>query len=230
MFLFLNFILVKYFDMKIKEIKSITDLDRIKRSNLINSITGISSANLVGTISNDLKENLSIVSSVVHIGSNPPLLGFILRPSKNTRRDTYENILETNQFTINHIHSKMITRSHYTSTKFKKDESEFDKCKLTPEYLNRFKAPYVKESYIKIGLDLEEIHLIKSNGCRLIIGKIKHIFMPHNAIQKDGNIQLELLGSVGVNGLYTYYALNKIAEYSYARNNDPFFKTFSIND
>ena len=117
-----------------------------------------------------------------------------------------------NQFTINHIHSKMITRSHYTSTKFQKHESEFDKCKLTPEYLNRLKAPYVKESYIKIGLDLEDIHLIKSNGCRLIIGKIKHIFMPHNAIQKDGNIQLELLDSVGVNGLYTYYSLNKIAE------------------
>ena len=216
--------------MKIKEIKSITDLDRIKRSNLINSITGISSANLVGTISNDMKENLSIISSVVHIGSNPPLLGFILRPSKKTRRDTYENIFETNQFTINHIHSKMITRSHYTSTKFQKHESEFDKCKLTPEYLNRFKAPYVKESYIKIGLDLEDIHLIKSNGCRLIIGKIKHIFMPHNAIQKDGNIQLELLDSVGVNGLYTYYSLNKIAEYSYARINDTFFKKFSIND
>ena len=66
--------------MKIKEIKAIQDMDRVKRLNLINSITGISPANLVGTISNDLTENLSIFSSVVHIGSNPPLMGFILRP------------------------------------------------------------------------------------------------------------------------------------------------------
>ena len=172
---------------------SIQQLEKFNRINLMNSITGISPANLIGTISNDSIENLAIFSSIVHIGSNPPLMGFILRPTKKNRRDTYENIFETNQFTINHIHSKMITRSHYTSTKFQKNESEFDKCKLTPEYLNRLKAPYVKESYIKIGLDLEDIHLIKSNGCRLIIGKIKHIFMPHNAIQKDGNIQLESL-------------------------------------
>ena len=49
--------------MKIKEIKSITDLDRIKRSNLINSITGINSANLVGTISNDMKDKMFNVFS-----------------------------------------------------------------------------------------------------------------------------------------------------------------------
>ena len=210
--------------MEIKSSKEIQDMERVKRLNLINSITGISPANLVGTISNDLTENLSIFSSVIHIGSNPPLIGFILRPTENNRRDTYENIIETNKFTINHIHSDMIQKSHYTSAKFKKNESEFKKCQLTPEYLNSFQAPYVKESYVKIGLNLEDIHLIKSNGCRLIIGCIEHIYVPDNAIHKNGNIQLELLNSVGVSGLNTYYSLNKIAEYPYARVNDPFLK------
>ena len=210
--------------MEIKSGKEIEDMERIKRLNLINSITGISPANLIGTISNDSIENLSIFSSVIHIGSNPPLIGFILRPTENNRRDTYENIIETNKFTINHIHSDMIQKSHYTSAKFKKNESEFKKCQLTPEYLNSFQAPYVKESYVKIGLNLEDIHLIKSNGCRLIIGCIEHIYVPDNAIHKNGNIQLELLNSVGVSGLNTYYSLNKIAEYPYARVNDPFLK------
>jgi flavin reductase (DIM6/NTAB) family NADH-FMN oxidoreductase RutF len=210
--------------MEIKSSKEIQGMDRIKRLNLINSISGISPANLVGTISNDLTENLAIISSVVNIGSNPPLIGFILRPTKKTRRDTYENIFETNQFTINHIHSDMIKKSHYTSAKFKKNESEFKKCQLTPEYLNSFQAPYVKESYVKIGLNLEDIHLIKSNGCRLIVGCIEHIYVPENAIHKNGNIQLELLNSIGVGGLNTYYSLNKITQYSYARVEDPFFK------
>jgi len=210
--------------MKIKEIKAIQDMDRVKRLNLINSITGISPANLVGTISNNLTENLSIFSSVIHIGSNPPLIGFILRPTENNRRDTYENIIETNKFTINHIHSDMIQKSHYTSAKFKKNESEFQKCKLTAEYLNSFQAPYVKESYVKIGLNLEEMQLIKSNGCRLIIGRIEHIYVPNNTLHENGNIQLELLDSIGVSGLNTYYSLNKIAEYPYARIDDPFFK------
>jgi len=210
--------------MEINSGKEIEDMERIKRLNLINSITGISPANLIGTISNDSIENLSIFSSIIHIGSNPPLIGFILRPTENNRRDTYENIIETNKFTINHIHSDMIQKSHYTSAKFKKNESEFQKCQLTPEYLNSFRAPYVKESYVKIGLNLEDIHLIKSNGCRLIIGCIEHIYVPDNALHENGNIQLELLNSIGVSGLDTYYSLNKIRQYSYARVDDPFFK------
>ena len=203
---------------------SIHQLEKVDRLNLINSITGISPANLIGTISNDCIENLAIFSSVVHIGSNPPLMGFVLRPTKENTRDTYENIIATNKFTINHINSDMIERSHYTSVKFDKNESEFQKCKFKAEYLNNFQAPYVKESYVKIGLELEDIQLIKSNGCRLIIGSVQQLYVTDNAIHKNGNIQLELLDSIGVNGLNTYYSFNKVAEYPYARVNNLFLK------
>ena len=216
--------------MEIKSSKEIQDMERVKRLNLINSITGISPANLIGTISNDSIENLSVFNSVIHIGSNPPLIGFILRPAEKVRRDTYENILETNKFTINHINSDMIERSHYTSIKFDKNESEFQKCQLTAEYLNKFPAPYVKDSYVKIGLNLEDIQLIKSNRCRLIIGRVEQFYAPDSAIHKNGNIQLELLNSIGVSGLNTYYSLNKAAKYHYARVNDPFFKRRLTND
>ena len=207
--------------MKTKEVKGIKDMGRVKRLNLINSITGIRPANLVGTRSNSLIENLAVFNSVIHLGSNPALIGIILRPTKNIRRDTYENIIETNKFTINHINSDILERSHYTSAKFKRNESEFKKCKLTPEYLNNFQAPYVKESYLKIGLSLEDVQLIPSNGCRLIIGSVERVYLPDNAIDKNGNIQLELLNSIGVNGLNTYYGLNKIIEYPYARPDNP---------
>ena len=203
---------------------SIQQLEKVDRLNLINSITGISPANLIGTISNDSIENLAIFSSVVHIGSNPPLMGFILRPTKKIRRDTYENIIETNKFTINHINSDMVERSHYTSVKFDKNESEFQKCRLTAEYLNNFQAPYVKESYAKVGLELEDIQSIKSNGCRLIIGRVERLYVPDSAIYKNGNIQLDLSNSIGVGGLNTYYSLDKIAEYPYARVNNLFLK------
>ena len=201
---------------------SIQQLEKFNRINLMNSITGISPANLIGTISNDSIENLAIFSSIVHIGSNPPLMGFILRPTKKNRRDTYENIIETNKFTINHINSDMVERSHYTSVKFHKNESEFQKCRLTAEYLNNFQAPYVKESYAKVGLELEDIQSIKSNGCRLIIGRVERLYVPDSAIYKNGNIQLDLSNSIGVGGLNTYYSLDKIAEYPYARVNNLF--------
>ena len=201
---------------------SIQQLEKFNRINLMNSITGISPANLIGTISNDSIENLAIFSSIVHIGSNPPLMGFILRPTKKIRRDTYENIIETNKFTINHINSDMVERSHYTSVKFDKNESEFQKCRLTAEYLNNFQAPYVKESYAKVGLELEDIQSIKSNGCRLIIGRVERLYVPDSAIYKNGNIQLDLSNSIAVGGLNTYYSLDKIAEYPYARVNNLF--------
>ena len=203
---------------------SIQQLEKFNRINLMNSITGISPANLIGTISKDSIENLAIFSSVVHLGSNPPLMGFILRPTKKNRRDTYENIIETNKFTINHINSDMVERSHYTSVKFDKNESEFQKCRLTAEYLNNFQAPYVKESYAKVGLELEDIQSIKSNGCRLIIGRVERLYVPDSAIYKNGNIQLDLSNSIGVGGLNTYYSLDKIAEYPYARVNNLFLK------
>ena len=203
---------------------SIQQLEKFNRINLMNSITGISPANLIGTISKDSIENLAIFSSVVHLGSNPPLMGFIQRPTKKNRRDTYENIIETNKFTINHINSDMVERSHYTSVKFDKNESEFQKCRLTAEYLNNFQAPYVKESYAKVGLELEDIQSIKSNGCRLIIGRVERLYVPDSAIHKNGNIQLDLSNSIGVGGLNTYYSLDKIAEYPYARVNNLFLK------
>ena len=72
----------------------IENLDRIKRLNIINSISGIKPGNLIGSKSSNNKTNLAIFSSVIHLGSHPPLLGFIVRPANKIRRDTYENILD----------------------------------------------------------------------------------------------------------------------------------------
>ena len=132
--------------------QDILNISRIKRLNLVNSITGIKPGNLIGTISKDGHSNLAIFSSVIHLGSNPALIGFITRPDKLVKRDTLENILETNYYTINHIHQDFIEQSHKTSGKYKKDVSEFKMCDLTEDYLFDFPAPFLKESKIKMGL------------------------------------------------------------------------------
>ena len=53
---------------------ALTDMDFASRIKLINSISGYKSANLIGTIDSLKQNNLAIVSSVVHIGSDPALL------------------------------------------------------------------------------------------------------------------------------------------------------------
>lgn len=200
--------------------EDIQKMERIRRLNIVNSVTGIKPANLIGTISNSGQPNLAIFSSVVHMSSNPPLLGFILRPFKEIRRHTYQNIMENGVFTINHVNHDRIEQSHYTSAKFEKDESEFEHCGFTEEYLDEFKAPFVKESHLKIGLRYIEGIPIKYNDTTLIIGEIVHLLIPDDAVDDEGHIDLDEIGTAGISGLNTYYGLTKLKKLPYARKSD----------
>lgn len=197
--------------------KDIENFDRVRRLNIINSVSGIKPANLIGTVDGQGQTNVAIFSSVVHMSSHPPLLGFMLRPSGEVRRHTYENIIENGHYTINHIHKSFIAKAHYTSAKFNKNISEFDTCALTPEYIADFPAPFVKESYLKIGMEFLQQIPIELNETSLIIGKIKSITVPDEAVNEIGRIDLSMLKDVGISGLNTYYGLNKLKEFPYAR-------------
>ena len=76
--------------------KEIEKSERKWRLNLINSVSGIKPANLIGTKSLDGIDNLAIFSSVVHLGSNPAQFGFVVRPISDVPRDTYVNIEKIN--------------------------------------------------------------------------------------------------------------------------------------
>ena len=196
--------------------EDIENLSRVKRINIINSITGIKPGNLIGSKSLEGHTNLAIFSSVVHLGSHPALIGFFHRPSTKIRRDTYENILETGSYTINHIEARIIEKAHYSSVKFSSYVSEFEKLKLTEQYINDFYAPYLLESKIKIGLSFVEEVDVKINGTKLIIGEIRHIYLPENIMSEEGYLNLEKSASVGIGGLNSYYNLNFNAEFPYA--------------
>ena len=199
--------------------EDIQNTERIKRLNIINSITGIKPANLIGTISADGKTNLAIFSSVIHLGSNPALIGFILRPDREAGQHTFDNIKENGLYTINHIHESFAEQAHYTSAKFGRDESEFDACALTEEYIADFTAPFVKESMLKMGMKMVQIIPIELNGTVLIIGEVEHLIIPDAALDNQGQIDLSQPHDVGISGLNTYYKLEKMAQFPYARPN-----------
>ncbi len=208
--------------------EDIQNTEKIKRLNIINSITGIKPANLIGTISNDGKTNLAIFSSVIHLGSNPALIGFILRPDREAGQHTFENIKENGVYTINHVHESFIEQAHYTSAKFGRDESEFDKCALTEEFIADHKAPFVKESTVKLGMKIVQTIPIELNGTVLIIGEVEHLIIPDTAMDDQGQIDLSKPNNVGISGLNTYYKLEKIAKFPYARPSA--LPDFSKND
>ena len=180
------------------------ELDHIFRINLINSCSGFKSANLSGTKSNLGILNVAVFSSVTHLGSNPPLLGVIFRPVTDVPRNTYENIKETGQFTINHIDASIINDAHHTSAKYDKDVSEFDITCLEEEYKNGWHAPFVKNAPIQIALTYCEEYKIKANGTIQLIGEIKDLFIKSDLLEKDGFINLSKANIVAINGLDGY--------------------------
>jgi len=190
--------------------------ERFYRVNFITKLCGIQNANLVGTVDNNGVSNLAIFNSVSHISANPACMGLFQRPL-TVPRQTYENIKDNGFFTINQVNVSFIKNAHYTSAKFEKGVSEFKNCQLTEQYVDDFPIPFVQESGIKIGLSFEEEHLIKANNNILIVGKIQKVVIPEIALGEDGNILLENLDAVGVAGLDSYFEINKIKRFDFAR-------------
>lgn len=206
-----NTILTNHFKQETMQLKKeeIEKLERKYRLNLINSISGIKPANLIGTRSLKNQDNVAVFSSVVHLGSIPAQLGFISRPQFNQPRDTYANIQETGYFTINHISEFFIKKAHYTSAKLERGESEFDAMKIEKEFIGDFMAPFVKNSSIKMGMKfIESVPL--PNGCVFIIGSVELIEFPDTAVNELGQVDLSSYDCAGISGLNTYYGLNKI--------------------
>ena len=185
------------------------------RAKFINSLSGVKSANMIGTYFENKTSSLCIVSSVFHLGANPALIGFINRPN-TVPRHTLDNLKRDKFYTINHVNSEIFKKAHQTSARYEFEESEFEKVGLTEEVIEDFKAPFVKESNVKIGCELDEI-IDLSNGTHFVIGKIVQVSLLEDAIAEDGHVDIESLDSVGVTGLDSYHTIKKLARLSYAK-------------
>ena len=198
---------------------SIDDLEKIYRINLINSASGYKSANLIGTRDDHGVANLAVFSSIIHMGSNPPLLGFILRPTK-VARHTYSNIKANSLYTINHIAYPFAEQAHHTSAKYDSDVSEFDVTGLTEERLNEFHAPFVKESPVKMAMRFVEEHKVRSNETILVIGEICDLYVTEELLEEDGFVNLSKGKVASINGLDGYSMPGEPKRFGYQRPHD----------
>ena len=198
--------------------EALTQLDKNERAHLINSLGGFKSLALVGTSDSKRNTNLAVFSSIFHVGANPPLIGLIFRPSP-PERNTYSNIIETGFYTINHVNETIYKQAHQTSARYDKEISEFEITGLTPEYKDAFFAPYVAESKIQLGIEFKEKIDLTINNTTLIIGEIKHIYIPENCLSKDGFVDIEKANTVTCSGLDSYHKTVQLDRLSYAKPN-----------
>ncbi|MCA0131874.1 flavin reductase family protein [Winogradskyella alexanderae] len=195
-------------------LEDISKMHHLYRINLINSCSGYKSANLIGTKDKKGVSNVAVFSSITHLGSNPGLLAFFLRPT-SVIRNTYENIKSTGKYTLNHIHDGILEDAHHTSAKYHSTISEFDVTALEEEYRDNFSAPFVKGCPIQIAMSYVEEYPIKVNNTILLIGKIENLYVPDELLEKDGFINLSKGKIATINGLdgYAVPELKKRLEY-----------------
>ena len=201
--------------MKISE-QDIMKMEQRKRAHLMNSVGGFKSVCLIGTTNLNHQTNLAIFNSIVHIGANPPYISFIMRPD-TVDRHTLSNIIETKNYTINHINEKIYKQAHQTSAKYPKEISEFDATGLTVEYKDPCIAPFVKESHIQLHVEFKEQIKLTINNTIMLIGLIKNIYIPEACLMEDGFIDIESAGTITCSGLDSYHSTQRIERLAYAK-------------
>jgi flavin reductase (DIM6/NTAB) family NADH-FMN oxidoreductase RutF len=157
---------------------------------------------------------------VVHLGSDPALIGYINRPL-SAAPHTIKNIEATGVYTINHINPSFVEKAHQTSAKYSVEVNEFDAVNLQPLFIGNIIAPFVKESLIKYSLELVEIVPIKHNKTFLVIGAITNVLIDEAVIEPDGFISLEKAESMITLGLDAYFTTKMEARYGYAKPDLP---------
>ena len=191
-----------------------------KRAALINSLSGFKSANLIGTANGGGQHNLAIMSSVVHIGSHPPLLALVVRPG-GEERHTLANILKTEHFSINHVANHMIEAAHQTAARYPQDVSEFEATGLSPEWWPNFDAPLVAEASVKLAMQLRDHQELAINGTHLVIGEVIQLDVPDSSVNGDFSLDLIATGTTALTGLDSYHSAQLEKKMAYAKPNLP---------
>ena len=191
-------------------------MEKRHRANLINSLSGYKSANLLGTINNQGQTNLALMSSVFHIGAHPPLVGMLIRPH-SVPRHSLENLIELGQYTLNVVTQEMYQQAHQTTARYSREQSEFAAVGLDEEYSPHLKAPYVAQSQIKTGLSLVDTQTLAVNDTVLVIGEIVELRISEALLGDDGQLNHNAAESVAISGLDEYHMASSMERLAYPK-------------
>lgn len=202
--------------MKTFSAADLLNMEQRFRSTLMNSISGFKSLQMVGTINQRAITNIALFNSIFHVGAHPPFIGMVVRP-EGEQHETLKNILELSVYTLNNVTEEHYIAAHQTSARYLAGESEFNECGFTEEYIDGFKAPFVKESSIKLGLELAKVIPFEKNGTTILIGEVKHLMLEEQFICADGYVDLVKAKSVTVAGLDAYHQTQLLGRLAYAK-------------
>lgn len=191
-------------------------MEKRYRTTFINSLPGYKCLHMLGTVNTNGNTNLGLFNSVFHVGANPALLGMIFRPDGDDH-DSLENILQTGVYTLNNVLPQWYEQAHQASARFPSGYSEFKPCGFEEFYLDNFKAPFVSESSIRMGMELRDKIDIRLNGTTMIIGEIMHAILQDGIVASDGYVDHIKAGTITVAGLDSYFTTEPLGRLPYAK-------------
>jgi flavin reductase (DIM6/NTAB) family NADH-FMN oxidoreductase RutF len=200
--------------------EDIRRMEKLQRVQFATSLPGAKPICLVGTTDGKGQTNLAPFSSILHLGSDPCLLGMISRPDL-VERHTLANLMETQSWTINHLHPGILDAAHQCSARYPREVSEFDATGLSPCYAAGVAAPFVAESRFRIGLKLEEVLPIAANATRLIVGRVVLVQIADEHLLDHGGIDLAGVECLASTALDRYFTIQPLARLAHAKAGSP---------
>jgi flavin reductase (DIM6/NTAB) family NADH-FMN oxidoreductase RutF len=124
----------------------------------------------VGSISPGGSLNLAPFSYFNGISSHPPIVMIAVGARRGERKDTWRNIEQTREFTVNLVVPELVDAMVTSSGEFPPEVDEFKEAGVTPLDSTKIKPPRIAESPVSMECTLEKI--VEVAGSALILGRV----------------------------------------------------------
>ncbi len=124
----------------------------------------------VSSISPGGSLNLAPFSYFNGISSHPPIVMIAVGARRGERKDTWRNIEQTREFTVNVVVPELVDAMVLSSGEFPPEVDEFKEAGVTPLDSTKIKPPRIAESPVSMECTLEKI--VEVAGSALILGRV----------------------------------------------------------
>ena len=135
---------------------------------------------LISTVSKSGIRNIAPYGMVMPVSHNPPI--YVIGSDKD--RDTYRNIVETEEFVLNIPPTSMLEKVNLTGVKFPAEIDEFKKANFTPIPAFQVKPPLIAECRSHFECKLLNIYEITKTRV-IIVGEVVAVSINQDLFLKN---------------------------------------------
>lgn len=140
-------------------------------------------------------ENLAPFSFFNVAAIDPPILMVAPVGVGDDRKDTPENVLETEAFVVNVVTADLVEAMNETAATLDADESEFERAGVTAVEATVVDAPRVEEAHVAMECTLSES--MEMGGSTLLFGEVVHAHVDDDLLVDGHKLDVTKLDAVG---------------------------------